>query len=807
MKTIYLTGTVIDMQTEYEAIKNITIPAVNEFLKEYDEEAVLAGFTDTSDDEGCRKELKSCFRELKKGDTYFVSLLGEKYGDIPPSDVTDGFLEKVGLHVDDNVTGKSVAEIEILYAALADKSKSLFYFREPFAKKQLAGDIYKNYLSGFGEGRKVKKLKSILKAAEGIEIHSYALETENGYPTAESANRLANRIAEDLKLVIAADMQKANAQPVEPESVEEPEEDIKVPVQAPVNVTKAETPVWEAVKNGEKYNPEKLRDEAIAISKNAVALEQTNPEEAGDLYDEAMEIFRRIQKDIAEGGKFNEELEEKQAVLIADECVRDMGITYFAFARIEFNGKNFEGAAAWAQQSVESLSKYLQKYNKIQTIIDLTNVWTLMGAALANAGEAEGAIDAMAATMSLYDGLVHNKAFKAPEDFPQRYRSAAQLAHTICINDNTGACAKKWLKFCQQQSLQLSKMGDNAAMINYVNFSIGVCEHQIYSQNNKENMHLYLNMIHEVAQLFLRERNEAMMKLLVDKGLNLMEVAGDDEKVVDIVCSMLTLQANLFFTTGKHEEALANYDKVVELRTSYKESPEWSKRLVIAADNARRSSACTELGRLDEARAGYDEAIAILEGIDGINENEKLYGELASAYMNRSVAIGKSGNTEEALESIKKAADIVEGKKLTQPGLMLMRRRIRKMYAIAKDKDALQMYDSQLIEKAKAEIASLQSADELIKKNDFRGGALKIESALNALKELNVIDIVLPSEAYTGNLVACASIYMDKLHNKEKAADLLRQAAAVAMDMERDGLRLNENLVKNLKARMDAVKK
>ena len=95
MKTIYLTGTVNDMQTELEAIKSIVMPQINEFLKEeYDEEAVLMGFGDTSDEEGCRKELKSCFRELKKGNVYFVSLLGDRYGDVPPTDVTDGVLEK-----------------------------------------------------------------------------------------------------------------------------------------------------------------------------------------------------------------------------------------------------------------------------------------------------------------------------------------------------------------------------------------------------------------------------------------------------------------------------------------------------------------------------------------------------------------------------------------------------------------------------------------------------------------------------------------------------------------------------------------
>lgn len=805
MKTIYLTGTVSDMQLEYEAISSVVMPAINEFLKQYNEEAVLAGFTDTSNDEGCRKELKNCFRELKKGNAYFVSLFGEKHGDIAPNDVADGFLEKVGIHADESVMGKSVMEIEVLYAALSDTNKALFYFREPFTKKQLSGKEYKKYHAGFGEGKKVKKIKQAVKSKEGVEIHEYKLETEDGVPTVESAKLLANRIVEDLKIIIAADMnkeKKAAEKPVEKAD----ENDIKIPVNSnlngPINLNKAETPIWNSIQGGstEKYNPEKLRDEAVAILKNASILEQSNPEEAGDLYDDAMEILRYLRKSAEEGGKFNDELDEVQAVLVTDECVRDMGLTYFAYARIEFNAKNFDGAAAWGKQSIESLTNYQRKYNKIQTILDLANVWTLMAAALANAGEPSEAIDAVSATMSCYDGLAHNKNYKPSEDFAQKYQSVAQLAHTICVNDKSGECAKKWLKFCQQQSYQLSKMGDNAAMINYVNFSMAICEYQIYKQGKKDNLMQYLNMIHEIAQLFLRERNEAMLKILIDKGRNLLEVEKDNEQVTDIVCSMLTLQANLFFGSGRHEEALANYTEVVDMRCVYKDSKDVNKKIVIAADYARRASAYTELNKLDEAKEGYEEAISILSGIR--SDNEKACGELASAYMNYSVCLAKLGNKKESDESINKAFLLVDGKKLTQSGLILMRRRIRRMKAIAEDKNAIQMSDPRLMENAKAEMDKLREANELVKNNEFEKAAEMIENALENLRKLRVVDIVIPSEGYAANLAVCGSIYQDKLDNEIKGAGLLRKAWAVLAEMEQDGLKLNPQLVNNIKNRL-----
>ena len=113
---------------------------------------------------------------------------------------------------------------------------------------------------------------------------------------------------------------------------------------------------------------------------------------------------------------------------------------------------------------------------------------------------------------------------------------------------------------------------------------------------------------------------------------------------------------------------------------------------------------------------------------------------------------GKRGDTKTALEKIKKASELIEGKKLKEQGLMLLRRRIRRMYTIASDSSATQMYSPELMKAAKSEIERLQKADGVIKQNDFETGAIMIEKALVTLKELNVIDIVLPSESYAANL-------------------------------------------------------
>lgn len=345
-------------------------------------------------------------------------------------------------------------------------------------------------------------------------------------------------------------------------------------------------------------------------------------------------------------------------------------------------------------------------------------------------------------------------------------------------------------------------MGDNASMINYVNFSIALCEYQIYQQNNKENMYRYLNMIHEIAQLFLRERNEPMLKLLVDKGRNLMEVAPNDERVTDIACSMISLQANLFFSTLRHEEALANYTEVVDMRKDYKNSLDTQKRIVIAADYARRASAYTELNRLAEAEEGYNEAIEILKSVKVKDNDERICGELASAYMNRSVCLGKQDKIEEAKESIDTAYNYVDGKKLTQQNLVILRRRIRRMKQITESENPKAMYSADLMKLAKAEMDKLRDANESVNKQEFEKAAEMIEDALLKLKELMVVDIVIPSEGYAANLAACGSIYQDKLNNEIKGVSMLKAAWAVLVDMEKDGLRLNAQLVNNLKSRL-----
>ena len=165
------------------------------------------------------------------------------------------------------------------------------------------------------------------------------------------------------------------------------------------------------------------------------------------MYDESLEMFKRIRDDVKVGNRFNDELDKKKIELVTDECIRDIGLTYNAYARIEFNAKNFDGASAWGKQAIEAFTKYQKKYPRLQIVIDLSNVWMLMGAALANSGNMPEAIDSLCAAMSCFDVLIHAKDFKAPNDFMKKYQSIAQMAHNICINDKSGECAKKWLSF------------------------------------------------------------------------------------------------------------------------------------------------------------------------------------------------------------------------------------------------------------------------------------------------------------------------------------------------------------------------
>jgi tetratricopeptide (TPR) repeat protein len=148
---IFISSTFADMQAERDHLKNVVFPRVEEELLKRRIKLEIVdlrwGVDTTSieqEDEREANVLKVCLDEIKRCRPFFVGLLGDRYGWVPPVERMKAVLvgEKHIVHK----KGKSVTELEMEFGVLASQEqlvRSVFYFREPlpytyFSKKKAA---------------------------------------------------------------------------------------------------------------------------------------------------------------------------------------------------------------------------------------------------------------------------------------------------------------------------------------------------------------------------------------------------------------------------------------------------------------------------------------------------------------------------------------------------------------------------------------------------------------------------------------------------------------------------------------------
>ena len=148
--SIFISSTFADMQAERDHLKNVVFPKVEEELQQRRIKLEIVdlrwGVDTTSmaqEDEREANVLKVCLDEIKRCRPFFIGLLGDRYGWVPPLERMKTAL--VGeTHIKPE-KGKSVTDLEIEFGVLASKEqlvRSVFYFREPlpyatFSKKRL----------------------------------------------------------------------------------------------------------------------------------------------------------------------------------------------------------------------------------------------------------------------------------------------------------------------------------------------------------------------------------------------------------------------------------------------------------------------------------------------------------------------------------------------------------------------------------------------------------------------------------------------------------------------------------------------
>jgi tetratricopeptide (TPR) repeat protein len=151
--SIFISSTFADMQSERDHLKNVVFPKVEVELRKRQirlETVDLRWGVDTSSiiDESERetKVLQVCLEEIKRCRPFFIGLLGDRYGWIPPEKRM-----KEAIRTEANLThkkGKSVTALEIEFGVLASEeqlNRSVFYFRDRLSYDIIPEEIAARY--------------------------------------------------------------------------------------------------------------------------------------------------------------------------------------------------------------------------------------------------------------------------------------------------------------------------------------------------------------------------------------------------------------------------------------------------------------------------------------------------------------------------------------------------------------------------------------------------------------------------------------------------------------------------------------
>lgn len=212
---IFISSTFRDMHAERDYLIKYTFPELRKRCRERELELTEVdlrwGVTQEQAENG--EVLPICLKEIENSRPYFIGLLGERYGWVPPKDhIHPSILERekwIEEHLD-----KSVTEMEILHGVLNNPEmtdKAFFYFRDPL----FIEDVDEKEKSVFKENdpelqNKLNELKKKIKES-GSNV-------EEQYRTPEE---LGKYIIEDLWKSIDADYPESEIpDPLEKEAME-----------------------------------------------------------------------------------------------------------------------------------------------------------------------------------------------------------------------------------------------------------------------------------------------------------------------------------------------------------------------------------------------------------------------------------------------------------------------------------------------------------------------------------------------------------------------------------------------------------
>ena len=181
--SIFISSTFADMQAERDYLKTYVFPKVEEELQQRRIKLQIVdlrwGVDTTSiaqEDEREATVLKVCLDEIKRCRPFFIGLLGDRYGWIPPQQRIEQAMTGEKLNFD--AKNRSVTELEIEYGVLASTEqlmRSVFYFREPLSYETFSPERAAMFSDEFNtklsDKEKESRIKALVNLKSAISTH------------------------------------------------------------------------------------------------------------------------------------------------------------------------------------------------------------------------------------------------------------------------------------------------------------------------------------------------------------------------------------------------------------------------------------------------------------------------------------------------------------------------------------------------------------------------------------------------------------------------------------------------------------
>ena len=208
-RPLFVSSTFADMHDERDYLRIHAFDVLAEQLKErrhYLEAIDLRQGLETTDerDETERelKVLRVCLDEIKRSRPFFVGLIGDRYGWMPPEERMAAAAQAAGFATE--VAGKSVTELEILYGVLENpdqRQRSWFYLRE-LDYTGMPDEVRKRFDDRFAgnteRADKLDALKERLKRELPEHVHTYHAKWDPAQGKVVALEELAERVKREL---------------------------------------------------------------------------------------------------------------------------------------------------------------------------------------------------------------------------------------------------------------------------------------------------------------------------------------------------------------------------------------------------------------------------------------------------------------------------------------------------------------------------------------------------------------------------------------------------------------------------------